>query len=77
MIKVIVGTVTQRKEALYPGATTVREILEDQEIDYSVAQIMMDGVNVGIGDMDKSLSTLGVTEKCMLMAIVKSNNARK
>jgi hypothetical protein len=75
MIKVIVGTVTQRQTAMYSGDTTVREILEDKDIDYSVAQVMMDGVNIGLGDMDKSLTDLGITEKCMLMAIVKTNNA--
>lgn len=76
MIKVIVGTTTQRNEKNYPADTTIRTILEDNAVDYSVAQVMLDSVSLQLGDMDKTLAELNITEKCMLIAVVKASNAR-
>lgn len=75
MIKVIVGTTTQRNEKNYTAGTTIRAILEDNAIDYSVAQVMLDGASLKAGDMDKTLSDMNITEKCMLIAVVKAANA--
>lgn len=75
MIKVIVGTTTQRNEKNYTAGTTIRTILEDNAIDYSVAQVMLDGASLNAGDMDKTLSDMNITEKCMLIAVVKAANA--
>ena len=75
MIRVIVGTTTQRVEKCYAPARTLREILEDNVVDYSVARVMLDGASLQAGDMDKTLSDMNVTEKCMLVAVVKANNA--
>lgn len=75
MIKVIVGTTTQRVEKNYIGETTLREILEDNGVDYSVSAVMLDGANIEVGDMDRSLTDLGITTKCMLIAVVKAVNA--
>jgi hypothetical protein len=76
MIRVIVGTTTTRVEKNYSPATSLREILEDNAVDYSVAQVMLDGASLQAGDMDKTLADMNVTEKCMLIAVVKANNAR-
>lgn len=76
MVKVIVGTTTQRNEKNYTADTTIRTILEDNAVDYAVAQIMLDGSNLAIDAMDKTLAELNKTEKCMLIAVVKASNAR-
>lgn len=76
MIRVIVGTTTQKVEKNYTAGTTLRNILEDNAVDYSVAQVMLDGANLQPGDMDKTLADMNVTEKCMLIAVVKAANAR-
>lgn len=76
MVKVIVGTTTQRNEKNYTADTTIRTILEDNNVDYAVAQIMLDGTNLAVDAMDKSLADLNKTEKCMLIAVVKASNAR-
>jgi hypothetical protein len=76
MIKVIVGTTTQRNEKNYAAGTSIRTILEDNAVDYSVAQIMLDGASLKPGDMDRTLADLNITEKCMLIAVVKASNAR-
>ena len=75
MIRVIVGTTTQRNEKNYAADTTIRTILEDNAIDYSVAQVMLDGANIQAGDMDRTLADLNITTKCMLIAVVNAANA--
>lgn len=75
MIKVIVGTTTQRVTKMCTPNTTLRTILEEEGVDYSVAQVMFDGASIKAGDLDKSLASMGVTEKCMLTAVVKASNA--
>lgn len=75
MIRVIVGTTTERHEKNYTADTTIRTILEDNNIDYSVAQVMLDGANLEAGSMDKTLADHNITEKCMLIAVVKAANA--
>jgi len=76
MIRVIVGTTTTRVEKNYSPDTSLRNILEDNSVDYSIAQVMLDGVSLQAGDMDKTLADMNITEKCMLIAVVKANNAR-
>lgn len=75
MIQVIVGTTTTRNTKNYTADTTLRYILEDNAVDYSVAQVMLDGASLQAGDMDKTLADMNVTEKCMLIAVVKASNA--
>lgn len=75
MIQVTVGTTTNRIKKNYPSDTTVRAILEDNNVDYGVATIMLDGVNIKTNEMDSTLHTLGKTEKCMLIAVIKAEAA--
>lgn len=76
MINVIVGTTTSKYTKNYVPTTTLRNILEENAIDYSVAQVMLDGCPIQAGDMDKTLADMNVKEKCMLIAVVKASNAR-
>ena len=76
MIQVTVGSTTNRTKKLYPAATTVRAILEDNDIDYGVATVMIDGANIQSDEMDKTLEQLGKVEKCMLIAVVKAEAAK-
>lgn len=75
MIQVTVGTTTNRIKKNYTADTTIRTILEDNSIDYGVATVMLDGVNIKINEMDSTLSALGKVEKCMLIAVVKAEAA--
>lgn len=75
MIRVIVGTTTQRNEKNYSKDTTIRHILEDNAIDYSTSQIMLDGATLKTECMDNTLGELNKKEKCMLIAVVKAANA--
>ncbi len=76
MIQVTVGSTTNRTKKLYPATTKVRTILEDNDIDYGVATVMIDGANLQSNEMDKTLADLGKVEKCMLIAVVKAEAAR-
>ena len=75
MIKVIVGSNTTRKTVLVPSTMTIRQILEDNGINYSVGQTNVDGCVLQPGDMDKSLADLGITTQCYVMNVAKHDNA--
>lgn len=75
MIKVSVITTAGRKSDMFSEHTTPREVFEAFDVDYSVATNSIDGVRLGIGDMDKSLKELGVGDECRISSIVKIDNA--
>jgi hypothetical protein len=75
MVKVNLLTTAGRKSDMFAEHQTPREILEHFDVDYSVATNTIDGVRLGIGDMDKSLKELGVGDECRISSIVKIDNA--
>lgn len=75
MIRVTVGTNTTRKNVIVEENTTLRKVLEDNNVDYSRANVNLDGASLNPGDMDKSFATLGITESCFLIASIKQDNA--
>ena len=75
MVRALVATTTQRNEKNYSSDTTIRHILEDNAIDYSTSQIMLDGASLKTEHMDSTLADLNKKEKCMLIAVVKAANA--
>lgn len=75
-IRVTVGTNTSRKNVIVDNSTTLRRVLEDNEIDYSRANVNLDGASLNPGDMDKTFAELGITESCFLIASIKQDNAR-
>ncbi len=75
MVKVIVGNNVKRETILIPPTTTLRAALEQGGIDYSRGVMHLDGSSLGPGDLDKTFSSLGITEKCFLLNVVKADNA--
>ena len=75
MIQVKLSTNTERKTVTVDEETTIREILEDNNVDYSRTPIYLDGAPLAEGSMDKSLSEFNIVDHCMLTAIVKTDNA--
>ena len=75
MINVTVGTTTSKAVKMYEGSTTIRFILEDNAIDYSMTSVLLDGINLKSDEMDKTLTQLNKTTKCMLIAAVKAEAA--
>ena len=75
MIKITVGNNVKRNTVIVPADTTLREVLEDEGIDYSRGTVNLDGSSLAPGDIDKSFDELGVKEKCFLLSVVKADNA--
>lgn len=75
-IRVTVGTNTSRKNVIVDNSKTLREVLEENEIDYSRANVNLDGASLNPGDMDKTFAELGITENCFLIASIKQDNAK-
>lgn len=75
MIQVKIVTNTNRRTIAVDENRTVREVLENNEVNYANAPVYIDGAPLGIGDHDKSFAELGITEKCMLTSVAKTENA--
>ena len=75
IVEVKVGTNLNRVSKSYPSNKTVREILEDNEINYATTTIFVDGVTVQMGQMDSTLEELGIKESCYIIAAQKTENA--
>jgi hypothetical protein len=75
MIKVTIGNNVKRKTEVYEADTTLREALEDAEIDYIAGIMNLDGSTLMPGDLDKTFADFGITEKCFLLNVVKADNA--
>ena len=75
MIKVTIGNNVKRKTEILDENTTLRQALENAEIDYSRGTMNLDGSSLGPGDLDKTFAEHGITEKCFLLNVVKAENA--
>ena len=75
MIKVTVGNNVKRNSVIVDEATTLRDVLEANEIDYTRGTMHLDGSTLQPGDMDKSFEEMGIKHKCFLLNVVKADNA--
>jgi hypothetical protein len=75
MIKVTIGNNVKRTTTILDENTTLREALEDAEIDYSRGTMNLDGSSLGPGDLDKTFADFGIKDKCFLLNVVKADNA--
>ena len=75
MIQVRLSTNTERKTITVDPETSIRNVLEDNNIDYSRTPIYLDGAPLEAGSMDKTFADYNIAEHCVLTAIVKTNNA--
>lgn len=75
MFELIIGTNTNRDRIPTPLTSTIREALDDANIDYSVGTLHLDGVSLRPGDLDKTFADLGITVKASLINVVKGDAA--
>lgn len=73
MIKVIIGTNTNRKQITVDPSRTLKDVLDENNIDYSRGGIHLDGLAVGGEGLNKSFTDHGITEDCILIAVVKGD----
>ena len=76
MIKVIVSSNTDRKTVIVPRTTTIRQLLEDNQIQVGVGTVSLDSIPLHTDDFDKTLEEMGVSDSCFLTSVVKSDNAK-
>jgi hypothetical protein len=75
MIRVTIGNNVKRSTAILDEGITLRQALEEAEIDYGRGTTNLDGCTVGPGDLDKTFAEMGITEKCFLLNVAKADNA--
>ena len=75
MIKVVVGNNVKRETVIVDASTTLRTVLEDANVDYTRGVMHLDGSSLNPGDLDKTFASMGITEKCYLLNVVKADNA--
>lgn len=75
MIKVRVGHNLDNKTVIVDASRTLKSVLEENEVDYSKGNIHLDGATLKAGDINKTFADFGVTEKCSLIVVVKSDAA--
>lgn len=74
-VKVVVGNNVKRETVIVDSTTTLRTVLEEVDIDYTRGGMHLDGATLTPGDLDKTFSDFGITEKCYLLNVVKADNA--
>lgn len=75
MITCVVGNNLNRNNVVVSPDATPRQVLEQNNIDYSRGTLHLDGATVKPGDLDKTFAELGITEKCYLISVVKADSA--
>lgn len=73
MIRCIIGTNTDRRNITVDPNRTVKSVLEENNIDYAVGNIHLDGLTVAGEGLNKTFTEHGITESCVLIAVVKSD----
>ena len=76
MLKVYVGNNLSRKAVNVSHDTTLRKVLEDNQIDYAVGMTSLDGATLKAGDLDKTFAEMEVKgDTCYLLNTAKAVNA--
>lgn len=75
MISVRIVTNTNRKTIVIDPNYTIRQALEANEVNYAETPVYLDGSPLQAGDHDKTFAEIGITEKCILTAVKKTENA--
>ena len=75
MIKCYVGNNVSRTPVMVPENTTLRSVLEDAHIDYSLGMTSLDGSTLQAGDLDKTFADFRIAEQCYLLNTAKAVNA--
>lgn len=77
MIRVTVGNNLSRKNVTIEDetATTLKSVLEENQIDYTRFSVNLDGATLQPGDLEKTFADFGITNSCFLLAVTKMDNA--
>lgn len=75
MIKVSISTIDERRTVVVDGTLTPREVLEENEINFAHASLMIDGIMLDARTVNEPLSELVTGDECFLAVSIKMDNA--
>ena len=75
MIQVTVGTNTNRRRVNVDPNLTVKEVLEQNNVNYSATTIHLDGAPLNATEINSTFTDLGIDSDRYLLSIVKAENA--
>lgn len=78
MIRLLVGTNTQRVNVIVNTDDTLAEVLDQNHVDISHAALTLNGTQIPGVDKDKTFGELGIDDEssAMLIAVVKADSAQ-
>lgn len=77
MIQVIIGTNLSRKTITVDPSKTIKSVLEENDIDYSRGGVHLDGLAIAGADINKTFTDHNITERCILVSVVKADGGLK
>lgn len=75
IIKVTIGTNTERKTITTDNSKTIKAVLTENDINYSSCVIHLDGLPLSVSELNSTFESLNITDECSLLAVVKATNA--
>lgn len=75
IVNVKIGTNLNRETISVTSDKTIRELLEQQGINYATTTIFLNGDTIRAGDMDKTLDEFNIADTCYIIASQKTENA--
>lgn len=75
IVNVKIGTNLNRTTISVTSDKTIRQLLEENGINYATTTIFLDGDTVRAGDMDKTLEDFNIQNTCYIIASQKTENA--
>ena len=75
IVSVKIGTNLNRTTVAATSDKTIRQLLEENGINYATTTIFLNGDTIKAGDMDKSLDDFNIKETCYIIASQKTENA--
>ena len=75
MIQATVGTNTNRRRVNVDPNLTVKEVLQQNNVNYSATTIHLDGAPLNATEINSTFTDLGIDSDCYLLSIIKCENA--
>ena len=75
IVNVKIGTNLNRTTISVTSDKTIRQLLEENDINYATTTIFLDGDTIHAGDMDKTLEEFNIENTCYIIASQKTENA--
>lgn len=78
MVQVTIGNATNRRKIVVEPTAKIKDILEENEIDYGSARVTCNGETLRADQFGLPLNAvIGEADSCYLMAVVKLDNGNK